>query len=125
MLDVDTSILNQIKDSIGFFIHLFFGDPEFFKISGIGYYIKHDDTVISIASSLVPFTRSLEIQVDTVDSPKYRRKGFTTRVAAEIIEYCLENNIDPHWDADSIISRDFALKLGYSNPQPYTCYYWT
>ncbi|UCG03470.1 MAG: GNAT family N-acetyltransferase [Candidatus Heimdallarchaeota archaeon] len=123
-LDVDTSILNQIKDSIGFFIHLFFGDPESFMISGRGYCIKHDDTVISIASSLVPYTKSLEIQVDTIDSPKYRRKGFATRVAAEMIEYCLENGIEPHWDADTIISRDFALKLGYTNPQSYSCYYW-
>jgi len=124
LLEVDAAILNQIKDSIGYYIHLFFGDPEFFMVSGRGYCIKHDDKVISIASSLVPFTTSLEIQVDTIDSPEYRRKGFATRVTVEIIEYCLENNIEPHWDADSTISRDFAVKLGYTDPQPYTCYYW-
>ncbi|MFX1515715.1 MAG: GNAT family N-acetyltransferase, partial [Promethearchaeota archaeon] len=123
LLEVDATILNEIKDSIGFYIHLFFGEPEFFMVSGRGFCIKHDNTVISIASSLVPFTTSLEIQVDTIDSPKYRRKGYATRVAVEIIENCLENNIEPHWDADSKISRDFAVKLGYSNPQPYPCYY--
>ena len=124
LLEVDTTILNQIKETIGFYIHLFFGDPEFFIVSGIGFCIKHDDTIISIASSLVPFTTSLEIQVDTIDSLKYRRKGYATRVAVEIIEYCLENDIEPHWDADSKVSRDFAVKLGYSNPQPYLCFYW-
>ena len=124
ILEVDTPILNQIKESIGFYIHLFFGDPELFMVSGKGYCIKHKEIIISIASSLTPFTRSLEIQIDTIDSPIYRRKGFATRVAVEIIEFCLKNDIEPHWDADSPISRDFALKLGYSNPQPYSCYYW-
>ncbi|MFX0207732.1 MAG: GNAT family N-acetyltransferase [Candidatus Hodarchaeota archaeon] len=124
LLEVDVPILNQIKDSMGVYIHLFFGDPELFMVSGKGYCIKHNDTVISIASSLTPFTRSLEIQIDTIDSPHYRRKGFATRVAVEIIEFCLKNDIEPHWEADSPVSRDFALKLGYSNPQPYSCYYW-
>ncbi len=122
--EVDPSILNQIKDSIGFYILLFFGDTKTFMASGKGYCILCDDEVISIASSLVPFTKSLEIQVDTMDSSSYRRKGFATRVAVEIIEYCLETGIEPHWDADNDISRDFALKLGYSNPQSYTSYYW-
>ncbi|MFX0208328.1 MAG: GNAT family N-acetyltransferase [Candidatus Hodarchaeota archaeon] len=121
---VDIEVLNQIKNSIGYYVHLLFGDPEHFMVSGIGYCIKNDYTIISMASSLVPFRTSLEIQVDTVNSPKYRRKGFATRVTVELIEYCLENGIEPHWDADTEISRDFALKLGYTNPQPYKCYYW-
>lgn len=121
---INIKVLNQIKNSIGYYIHLFFGDPEHFLVSGTGYCIRNDSTVISMASSLVPFKTSLEIQVDTVDSPKYRRKGFATRVAIELIEYCLKNDIEPHWDADTEISKEFALKLGYSNPQPYKCYYW-
>jgi hypothetical protein len=124
ILEVDTSILDQTKESIGFYIQLFFGDPELFMALGKGYCIKHGNTVISMASSLTPFIQSLEIQVDTIDSSKYRRKGFATRVAVEIIDFCLENDIEPHWDADSPISREFALKLGYSNPQSYPCYYW-
>jgi hypothetical protein len=124
VLEVDLPILNQIKDSIGFYIHLFFGNPEYFIAAGKGYCIKHNETIISIASSLIPFTRSLEIQIDTIDSQIYRRKGFATRVAVEIIEFCLRNDIEPHWDADTPVSRDFALKLGYSNPQAYPCYFW-
>ncbi|MFW9903227.1 MAG: GNAT family N-acetyltransferase [Candidatus Thorarchaeota archaeon] len=124
ILKVDVPILKQIKESIGFYILLFFGDPKHFMVSGKGYCIKHNDSIISIASSLVPFNKSLEIQIDTIDSPKYRRKGFATQVAVEIIEYCLSNDIEPHWDADSPISKNFALKLGYSNPQAYPCYFW-
>ncbi|MFX1283083.1 MAG: GNAT family N-acetyltransferase [Promethearchaeota archaeon] len=121
---VDMEVLNQIKNSIGYYVHLFFGDPKHFMASGKGYCIKYGLSIISMASSLVPFRTSLEIQVDTVDSIKYRRKGLATRVAVELISYCLENGIEPHWDADTEISRDFALKLGYTDSKPYKCYYW-
>ncbi|MFX1249259.1 MAG: GNAT family N-acetyltransferase [Promethearchaeota archaeon] len=115
---------NQIRTSIGHYIHIFFRDIEHFKTSGKGYCVRNDNRVISMASSLVPVTRSLEIQVDTVESTKYLRKGFATRAVVELIEYCLKKGIDPHWDADTEISKKFAQKLGYSNPQPYKCYYW-
>lgn len=122
MKQVDIEVLNETKESIGSYILLFFGNPERFLISGKGFCIKKNDTTISMASSLVPFEKSLEIQVDTLDA--YQRKGLATQVVVKLIEYCLKNGIEPHWDSDTEISRDFALKLRYSNPQPYKCYYW-
>ncbi len=121
---VDVIVLNETKDSLGSYILLFFGNQDRFLTSGKGYCIKKNDTTISMASSLVPYKKSLEVQVDTLEASKYRRKGFATQVAVELIEYCLESGIEPHWDADTEISRDFALKLGYTSPHPYKCYYW-
>ncbi|MHA1969870.1 MAG: GNAT family N-acetyltransferase, partial [Candidatus Hodarchaeales archaeon] len=56
--------------------------------------------------------------------PDYRGRGFATVVSAKMIEYCLEREIEPHWDAANPYSVKLALKLGFTDPESYKCYYW-
>ncbi len=90
-----------------------------------GYCIKEGKKVVSIAiGSLNPLkiTNSIEIAIQT--APEYRGRGFGSIVGAKLVEYCLLHNIEPHWDAANEISVLLAGKLGYTDPEPYMCYYW-
>jgi hypothetical protein len=39
-----------------------------------------------------------------------------------MIEYCLELNLEPCWDAHNEASAALATKLGFVHPAPYTAY---
>ena len=96
----------------------FFGTVDNFMEKGIGFCVKHVDEPISMASSCLPYTDKLEVQIATVDSPEYRRKGFGTAACIALLEYCLKNKIEPHWDAFNERSASMAEKLGYTDPEP-------
>ncbi len=84
---------------------------------GLGYCIRFEDKVVSHAGSLFPFTKHLEIQVDT--DPDYRRNGFASIVCAKLIEQSLLNDVIPYWEAHTEISAKIAEKLGFNDPQLY------
>ncbi|MFX1251149.1 MAG: GNAT family N-acetyltransferase [Promethearchaeota archaeon] len=121
---VDIDIAKQLDTDTWFHITKYFGGVENFVKKGIGFAIIDDleDKIATLASSYYPYSESLEIDIVTID--KYRRRGFATIACAKLIEYCLENGIEPHWDAANDHSVQLALKLGYTNPEPYTLYGW-
>ncbi len=86
---------------------------------GVGFCVMHEGRVVSAAFSAFPYEKELEIDVWTEASSKYRRKGLATAACAALIEYCLENGVTPHWDAQDERSVRFALKLGYTKPERY------
>ncbi len=103
-------------------IPFFFGSPEVFIERGFGYCIKHNGVVVSTAMTAMPFEKEFEIEVDTIDSPDYRRKGLATVVSAALIEHALKQNLVPIWDAANNASKSLALKLGYSGLTPYDAF---
>ena len=84
---------------------------------GLGYCVTYNDKVVSHAGSIFPFTKHLEIQVDT--DPAFRGRGFATVVCAKLMESCLEKGIIPYWEAHTEISARIAEKLGFNDPQLY------
>jgi len=101
------------------------GGPEKFVQEGIGYCIKEGAKIVCLVSGAkgsIPLTNSLELDISTL--PEYRGRGFATILSAKLIEHCLEKDFEPHWDTGNPSSFKLAKKLGYSNPEPYKCYYW-
>ncbi|MFX0212172.1 MAG: GNAT family N-acetyltransferase [Candidatus Hodarchaeota archaeon] len=101
------------------------GGPEKFVKEFIAFCIKEGEKVVSLGcsdKSSIRITKSVEVDVQTL--AEYRGQGFATIVTSKLIEYCLERGIEPHWDAMNELSADLALKIGYTNPEPYRCYYW-
>ncbi|MFW9916111.1 MAG: GNAT family N-acetyltransferase, partial [Candidatus Thorarchaeota archaeon] len=97
------------------------GGPEaFFKDGGLLFCVKKGEKVVSRVSALAKFG----YEIDVATHPEYRGRGFATLVCANFIKYCLELGIKPHWDAGNEISVALALKLGFTKPQRYKCYYW-
>ncbi len=96
-----------------------FGSKEVFLEKGFGYVILDNNEVVgATATGNIPYDNAFEIQI--VVNKQYRRQGFATLLAANLIEYSLENGYDPRWDADNDKSAALALKLGYTNPEPWS-----
>jgi GNAT superfamily N-acetyltransferase len=121
---VDKKTAEALPEILQVHIPVFFGSVDEFLEKTVSFCVKHGEKTISLASSSIPSTKLLEVQVATVDSPEYRRKGFATAVSIALIEYCLENDIEPHWEAANDTSVQLALKLGYTDPEDIFHYYW-
>jgi predicted GNAT family acetyltransferase len=121
---LDSEMAAQINQEYTMQIQMYFGSKRNLVESGIGFGIMIDEKLVSYAYTPFPFENEFEIQVFTEDNPEYRRKGLATVVSAALIEYGLENDLVPHWDAANEASVKLAQKLGYSNPVPWTAYYY-
>lgn len=103
----------------------FFGSPKKFVEEGVGFCIQEGEKIISIVMGFKasePITQSIELDIAT--HLDYRGRGFATAISAKLIEYYLEREIEPHWDAANPLSVKLAQKLGFTDPEPYKCYYW-
>jgi RimJ/RimL family protein N-acetyltransferase len=91
-----------------------------FSEKGVGYGVEHEDRFVAGCSSFALGSRSLEFEIDT--HPDFRSRGLATACAAAMIEYCLDHQLEPCWDAHNDISAALATKLGFIEPAPYTAY---
>ena len=121
---INHSIASELPKELVSTLLTFFGTPERFMETGVGFCVFHNEQPVSLAMSGHPFEKEFEIQVDTLNDSNYRRKGLATSVCAALIEYALENGLTPHWDAENESSKNLALKLGYTNPVEYSIYRW-
>jgi len=119
-IDLDTA--RTIPRALAPAIPFYFGSPEKFIENGFGFCIKHKGDVVSTAMTAMPFEKEFEIEVDTMNSPEYRRKGLATVASAALIEHALSMNLIPIWDAANEASKALALKLGYSDLTPYDAF---
>lgn len=122
---LNLEIAKKLDKHLARLIPLMFENTENFIKKGVGFCAFHESKAVCMASSFTPFDKTLEIQIDTLNDPRYRRKGLATATSAFLLEYCLENNIIPHWDAANDISHKLALKLGFTDPVKYNCYFWS
>jgi len=120
---LDLQTVRSLDKRVAMHIPTFYGDSEEFYKNGVGFCIKHQGKVVSSAYSFAPFIDAFEIQVQTNDDPSYRRMGLAKAVSAALMVYALEHNIVPHWDAANEESVALALKLGYTNPEPWQIFY--
>ncbi len=119
-IDLDTA--RTIPRALAPAIPFYFCSPESFIEKGFGYCIKHNGEVVSTAMTAMPFEKEFEIEVDTMNSTEYRRKGLATVASAALIEHALLKNLIPIWDAANEASKALALKLGYSDLTPYDAF---
>ncbi|MFW9995205.1 MAG: GNAT family N-acetyltransferase [Candidatus Odinarchaeota archaeon] len=116
LVKLDSEIVKQLEH-----YKRYPGGPEaFIKEGGIGFIVKKGDKVVCRIATLP----SVNYEIDVATSPEYRRKGLATVVCAKFLEYCLEQGIKPHWSAANERSVKLALKLGFTAPETYKCYYW-
>ncbi len=115
--------LRRVNPAVCRIIDLHFRGVDGLLQHGVGFCAVQENQIFSLAYSAFPFIDEFQVQVDTVESPHYRRRGLATAVSAALIEYALENDIVPHWDAANLASIKLAEKLGYSDPVPWEAYY--
>jgi len=98
-----------------------------FLQEGAGFCLMEDEKIIGFAVANYPIrNRVLEvyIRVDYNYDPIHRQKGLGTRLGAALLEYCLENGLDPQWDAANEASVRLALKLGYTLHHRWNMYHY-
>jgi len=95
--------------------------PEDFAERGAGFYLMDGQVVAGVAYSSLVCSKGVEVSIFV--APEYRRKGVATALGSKLLLYCLESNIDPHWDAANPESCALAEKLGYVQTGTYAEYY--
>ena len=107
----DKKIFYDMKGTV---VPLFFWkDAEQFYNQGIGFSLLYDNNLVSTAYSAFIHDNYLELGIETVE--EYRGKGLAQYVCSTLIDYCLQNNIEPVWSCrlENTVSYNLAQKLGF------------
>ena len=118
---MDTALLERLKGQDHFIDVSDFESPADFEKRGIGYYLEKDGKVIGAAYSSLVCTTGIEVSLFVEED--YRRQGVATVLSANLIRWCLEHNMDAHWDAANLESCQLAEKLGYNPLGSYQAYF--
>ncbi len=98
-----------------------YDSPADFYARGIGYCMLVEDKIIGVAYASLACGTAIEISIFVEND--FRRTGIATALATQLLIWCLENGVSPHWDAANEESCDLAEKLGYTNRSLYRAYF--
>ena len=103
-------------------VRSFWGDPHDFTRKGIGYCLLEGEAAASWCLSVYVSDKHFEFGVAT--SPTYQNRGYATLAAAACMEYCVNNQITPHWQcsAGNQASLAVADKVGFRPAGEYPVY---
>jgi GNAT superfamily N-acetyltransferase len=118
---MDTALITQVWGRDHFIDVSDFDSPDDFVQRGIGYCVERNGRILGAAYSSLVCGIGIEISIFVLDD--YRRQGVATTLTAHLVKWCLENNMDPHWDAANPESCKLAEKLGYILTGKYQAYY--
>lgn len=118
---MDVALLEKVWGQEHFVDISDFDSPLDFMERGIGYYAEKNGEVIGAAYSSLVCNQGIEISLFV--SEDHRRQGVAIVLAANLVKWCLENNMDAHWDAANPESCKLAEKLGYIPTGTYQAYY--
>ncbi len=97
----------------------FCGSAEGFLRHGFGISLCRGDEVLAEGYAPLLGRSTMEIGVMTVEAQ--RGKGYATRVAAHVIDRCLERGFSVAWscETDNPASAAIARRLGFQNEKSY------
>jgi GNAT superfamily N-acetyltransferase len=100
----------------------FWNDAEQFCNQGIGFSLFYNGKLASTAYSAYVHENYLELGIETVE--EYRGNGLAQYACSALIDYCLENDLEPVWSCrfENTNSYKLAQKLGFE-PIPKRSYY--
>lgn len=94
--------------------------PKKFLDDGIGFCMCEGDKIAGVINSMAIYKGKLKGNIEILEP--YRRRGLATTLAAHLVEYCLENNIEYCWEATNKASAAVAKKLGFTEEGDMTVY---
>ena len=118
---IDLTLATQVWGQEHFVDLSEFDSPSDFVERGSGYYAERNGKILGAAFSSLVCSRGIEVSIFVAED--YRRQGIATTLAAHLLQGCLENNMDPHWDAANPESCKLAERLGYIPKRKYQAYY--
>lgn len=84
-----------------------------------GFGVWHEDRFVSGCAG-TPMAGKVDVEVQT--HLAFRRRGLATAAAAALINFCLDHDIEPCWDAANTMSVGLGQKLGFTDMTPYLVY---
>lgn len=119
---ITSKSITYISDQAKSVVNIIFPSIDTFIERNFGFGIFEGEKIASLALAATPiYNNHFEIHIET--DPEYQRRGLALIICAKLIEYSLQNDLIPHWDADNEPSAKLALKLGFSQPEKYNAYY--
>jgi GNAT superfamily N-acetyltransferase len=118
---IDLALATQVWGQDHFVDISDFESPSDFVQRGIGYYVERNGRILGTAYSSLVCSQGIEVSIFI--SEDYRRQGMATTLAAHLLKWCLENKMEPHWDAANPESCKLAERLGYTTKGKYQAYY--
>lgn len=119
-MDADTEIRRTDRDAFenmkGTVVPLYFwNDIENFENKAVAFSLYSDGKLASTAFSAFIHDEKLELGIETCD--QFRGKGFAYQVCSTLIDYSIENGLEPVWACkrDNVGSYRLAQKLGFEN----------
>ena len=101
--------------------------PADFLNRGVAFAVEFNGQIVSGCTSYAIGGGKFDLGIAT--RPEHQRRRLAQAVAARMVLYCIEHDIEPCWDAgnrtdarETEISAALAQKLGFTNPTPYTAY---
>lgn len=91
-----------------------------FAAHGVGFGVEREGRFVAGCTSFTLAAGKLEFEIQT--HPDFRRRGLATAAAAAMILHCIDNGLEPCWDAHNEGSALLAEKLGFVNRLPYTVF---
>ena len=97
-----------------------FGSKEAYLELGRGIAVMKDGKLASAASSYYRSRQRIDIEIGTTKEERHR--GLGSAAAAKLILACLDEGLNPTWDAANKLSVRLAEKLGYEFSREYVCF---
>ena len=119
---INEALIRQSKEFPPSYYEEYWGSVSAFLRHGLGYCIVQDGIPVCECTSIFKGGNRAEIDIATHDA--HRGKGLAKAAAEAFIGECLATGLEPVWEcnADNTASYALALKLGFSNPAPYTLF---
>lgn len=118
---MDERFAAQVWDQDHFVDLSEYDSPEDFYRRGIGYLLRDGARLAGAAYASLVCSRGIEISIYIEED--LRRQGIATALASRLLLWCLQNQMEPHWDAANPESCKLALKLGFTSSGAYEAHY--
>lgn len=120
IIKINTNIYNKIN--FKYMPDLYWNSKNDFLKNGFGFCIYFDKNYVSIAFSGFLEDHKCDIGVETLNN--YKGKNYATLVSTKLIDYCIQNSIEPIWScrSDNIASIKLANKLGFEYKKDFAYY---
>ena len=101
------------------FVHNFESLGDFLQ-RGVGFAVTHNAEIVAGCSSHSISSNKLEFEIET--HKDYQRRGLALVTGSRMIDHCLDNGLEPCWDAAHEGSARLAEALGFVGRRQYTSY---
>jgi RimJ/RimL family protein N-acetyltransferase len=91
-----------------------------FLTHGFGFCLSHHEEIIAWCTA--EYVGSMQCGIGIETFRPYRNQGCATALASTFVQYCLQREINPHWDSwiDNIPSIRVAEKVGFTMHREYS-----